>query len=93
MNSELEGITLLKGVEVNILPDGSLDYPDDLLEEFDFVVAGTHQNFRKNVTERVLAAMDNPNADVIAHPTGSPLSGIVGHKIDLDTFYPRFFLL
>jgi Histidinol phosphatase and related hydrolases of the PHP family len=84
LNSELEGITLLKGVEVNILPDGSLDYPDDLLEEFDFVVAGTHQNFRKNVTERVLAAMDNPNADVIAHPTGSPLSGIVGHKIDPD---------
>jgi len=89
LNSELEGITLLKGVEVNILPDGSLDYPDDLLEEFDFVVAGIHQNFRKNVTERVLAAMDNPNADVIAHPTGRLLSGIVGNKIDLDRIIER----
>jgi DNA polymerase (family 10) len=89
LNSELEAITLLKGVEVNILPDGSLDYPDDLLEEFDFVVAGTHQNFRKNATERVLAAMDNPNADVIAHPTGRLISGIVGHKIDLDRIIER----
>ena len=71
----------MKGVEVNILPDGSLDYPDDLLEEFDFVVAGIHQNFRKNVMERVLSAMDNPTADVIAHPTGSPSLSLWGIRL------------
>ncbi|VUT24840.1 MAG: hypothetical protein MASP_00725 [Candidatus Methanolliviera sp. GoM_asphalt] len=89
LNGELEEITLLKGSEVDILPDGSLDYPDDLLKELDLVVAAIHQGFEKNVTERMLSAMDNPNVDVIAHPTGRLISSREGYEVDLDKIIKR----
>jgi DNA polymerase (family 10) len=89
LNAELGGITLLKGLEVNILSNGSLDYPDDILEEFDFVIAGIHRDLRNNVTRRVLSVMDDPNVDVIAHPTGRLFSGMVGHKVDLNKILLR----
>jgi DNA polymerase IV (family X) len=89
LNDKIEGITLLKGTEVDILGDGSLDYPDDLLKELDLVVAAIHQGFEKNVTERMLSAMDDPNVDVIAHPTGRLISGREGYEVDLDKIIKR----
>jgi DNA polymerase IV (family X) len=89
LNDKIEGITLLKGTEVDILGDGSLDYPDDLLKELDLVVAAIHQGFEKNVTERMLSAMDDPNVDVIAHPTGRLISSREGYEVDLDKIIKR----
>lgn len=84
VQESIEGIKILKGMEVDILPDGRLDYPDIVMEELDFVIAAVHQGFRKNVTHRMKQAMDNPFVDVIAHPTGRLLSGREGYEINLE---------
>lgn len=84
LNRKLKGIRLLKGTEVDILHDGSLDFPDDLLKELDFVVAAVHSGFKKNVTERVLEAMQNPFVSAIAHPSGRLISRREGYDVDLD---------
>ncbi len=85
LNKQLDGIKLLAGTEVDILPDGSLDYPDEVLKELDFVVAAIHQ-WRKNedVTERIVKAMRNPYVNVIAHPTGRLISSREGYEVDID---------
>lgn len=73
LNEELEGVTLLKGVEVEILRDGGLDLPDGLLADADLVVGVVCEDFglnRARQTERILRAMDNPWFTVLAHPTG-----------------------
>jgi DNA polymerase (family 10) len=75
---------LLKGTEVDILADGSLDFPDSLLKELDFVVAAIHSGFKKNVTGRILKAMENPYVKVIAHPTGRLISGREGYDVDIE---------
>ena len=84
LNKKLTGITILMGTEVDILQDGSLDYPDELLERMDYVIAAIHQGFKKNVTERLLDAMDNPYVDMIAHPTGRLISGRTGYDVDIE---------
>lgn len=84
VQKEIQGIKILKGMEVDILSDGQLDYPDIVLEQLDFVIAAVHQGFRKNVTHRMKKAIDNPFVDVIAHPTGRLLSGREGYEINLD---------
>jgi histidinol phosphatase-like PHP family hydrolase len=71
-----EGFTLLAGTEVDILPDGSLDYPDDVLAELDWVVASPHVALRQSgarATARMVAAASHPLVDVIGHPTGRHL--------------------
>ena len=71
-----EGFTLLAGTEVDILPDGSLDYPDDVLAELDWVVASPHVALRQSparATARMVAAAAHPLVDVIGHPTGRHL--------------------
>ncbi|MCX7706101.1 MAG: DNA polymerase/3'-5' exonuclease PolX [bacterium] len=78
-------ITILKGMEVDILGDGKLDYPDEVLAELDFVIGSIHQGFKKNVTERMLKAMENPYLDIIGHPTGRLLSSREGYSVDIDT--------
>ncbi|MGB2874560.1 MAG: DNA polymerase/3'-5' exonuclease PolX [Gaiellaceae bacterium] len=65
---------LLKGIEVNIKADGTLDVPDELLAERDWVVASIHTAFDRDPTERVIAAMENPHVDCIGHLTGRKLS-------------------
>jgi len=73
LNGQLDGITLLKGVEVDILEDGRLDLPDDVLSELDLVVGAVHSKFnlsRAKQTERILRAMDHPHFSILAHPTG-----------------------
>lgn len=84
VQERVKGIKILKGMEVDILSDGSLDYSDFLLEELDFVIGAIHQGFAKNVTERIKKAMENPFVDIIAHPTGRLLSGREGYKIDIE---------
>ena len=84
LNRKLRGFRVLKGIEVDILADGSLDLPDDLLSRLDFVVAAVHSGFKKNVTERMLKALENPHVRTIAHPTGRLISGREGYDVDID---------
>jgi len=83
INKKSKKLRVLKGTEVDILRDGKLDYPDNILKELDLVVASIHQGFRKNVTERVCAAMENPYVDIIGHPTGRLISSREGYDIDV----------
>jgi DNA polymerase (family 10) len=82
-----DSIQLLQGVEVEILADGSLDYPDEVLAELDIVTASLHSSLRQpreKITERLLMAMRNPNVDVIGHPTGRLLPNREGADLDMD---------
>ena len=87
LNEKLDDLTLLAGSEVNVLTDGSLDYEDELLAELDWVVASVHTSFRmpeKEMTERMVRAVEHPLVDVIGHPTGRMLGRREGYAIDLD---------
>ncbi|GAH14043.1 unnamed protein product, partial [marine sediment metagenome] len=85
INKRLKKLCVLKGVEVDILKSGKLDYSDKILKQCDLVVAAIHQGFTKNVTERICAAMDNPYVDIIAHPTGRLISQREGYVVDIHT--------
>lgn len=83
----VRGIRLLRAAEVDILRDGSLDLPDDLLAELDLVVAAVHSGFtlpRQAQTERLLRAMDHPRMHVLAHPTGRLLGERDGYDVDVE---------
>ncbi|MDH5385227.1 MAG: DNA polymerase/3'-5' exonuclease PolX [Candidatus Aminicenantes bacterium] len=84
LNKKLKDLKILKGTEVDILQDGQLDFPDELLQKLDFVVAAIHSGFKKNVTERILCAMENPHVTVIAHPSGRLISRREGYEVDLE---------
>jgi DNA polymerase (family X) len=84
---DVEGITVLAGTESNVLPDGSLDYEDDLLAELDWVVASVHTSFRmpeRQMTDRMIAAIEHPLVDAIGHPTGRMLGRREGYALDID---------
>jgi DNA polymerase (family X) len=86
LGQELEGIELLAGSEVNVLPDGALDYDDDLLGELDWVVASVHTSFRmseREMTDRMVAAIEHPLVDAIGHPTGRMLGRREPYSLDL----------
>jgi DNA polymerase (family 10) len=81
------GITVLAGTETNVLPDGSLDYEDDVLEQLDWVVASLHTSFRlaeEKQTDRMLAAMEHPLVDAIGHPTGRLIERREAYALDVD---------
>ena len=84
VNRRISGITLLSGIEVDIKGDGRLDCPDELLEKLDVVVAAIHSGFKKNVTERMIEAMESTHVDIIAHPTGRLISSREGYDVDID---------
>jgi len=87
LNTEFAPFKIFKGIESDILPDGSLDYPDALLEEFDFVVASVHSNLRMDkakATERLLKAISNPFTTILGHPTGRLLLAREGYPLDMD---------
>jgi len=87
LNGQLEGITVLKGSEVDILRDGSLDLPDDLLKELDVVVCSVHSAFNLNKeqqTERIIRAMDNRYFNILAHPTGRILGQRQPYEVDME---------
>ena len=77
-------LKLLRGVEVNIKADGTLDVPDEVLAERDWVVASIHTAFDRSPTERVLATMENPHVDVIGHLTGRKITRREPMEIDLE---------
>jgi DNA polymerase (family 10) len=74
LNKRLKPFRILKGIEVNIRIDGSLSLPDDVLAERDWVMASLHAAFDRNGTDRVLAAMENPNVDCIGHLTARKIN-------------------
>ncbi len=84
---ELDGISVLPGTETNIMPDGTLDYADDVLEQLDWVIASLHTSFRlseKEQTDRMLRAMEHPLVDAIGHPTGRLLESREAYALDID---------
>jgi DNA polymerase (family 10) len=86
LNTGLSGITLLKGIEVDILDDGSLDLPDSILCKLDLVVGAVHGRLdlpRARQTERILAAMDNPRFSILAHPTGRLIGERAAYDVDM----------
>lgn len=78
---------ILHGIEVDILPDGKLDYPDEVLAILDYTVVSVHQNFtlsEAKQTERIVSAVRNPYATILAHPTGRLLLRRPGYAVDLQ---------
>jgi DNA polymerase (family 10) len=89
-NSQMQGIELLAGSEVNVLADGSLDYEDDLLAELDWVIASIHTSFgmsEAEMTRRMVAAIEHPLVDAIGHPTGRLIERRAPYPLDLDAVF------
>jgi len=85
LNKKFQGkIKILKGTEVDILPDGSLDYNDEILSQLDFVVAAIHSRFTQDNTKRILKAMENPYVNAIAHPTGRVIGQRESYPVDIE---------
>ncbi len=87
LNEGFDGFRLLKGCEVDILEDGRLDMPDDVLERLDLCVCAIHSRFdlsRRKQTERILKALDNPNTTIIGHPTGRRIGQRKPMDIDME---------
>jgi DNA polymerase (family 10) len=81
---------LLCGVEVNILPDGSLDVADDILADLDLVVASVHSNFRQprdEMTARICRAVASPHVDLLGHPTGRKVEARQPYEVDLEEVF------
>lgn len=92
VNRRLEGIRVLKGIEVDILPSGELDYGDEVLRGFDFVIASIHSHFtlpEPEMTARLLRAMDSPYTTIVGHPTGRLLLARDGYPVDLPAVFRR----
>ncbi len=86
LNTRLDGITILAGTEVNILPDGTLDYPDELLARLDWVIASVHTSFAMDeatMTDRVITALEHPLIDALGHPTGRKIETRPPYSIDM----------
>jgi len=91
INERLDGIHLLAGIEVDIRADGSLDLPDELLQELDIVIAAVHSGFsegQEQMTGRMIKAMENPNVDILAHPTCRLLTEREPVAVDMEAIFP-----
>jgi len=87
LSKKIKGIKILKGLETNILKDGSIDIKDEALERLDYAIAGVHSNFKMEkdkMTERIIRAMKNPNIDILSHPTGRVLRKRDEYQCDFD---------
>ncbi|WP_066365941.1 DNA polymerase/3'-5' exonuclease PolX [Neobacillus fumarioli] len=87
LNEKYDDFLILSGVEMDILPDGTLDYDDELLGEMDFVIASIHSAFsqpRETIMERLKTALKNAQVDLIAHPTGRKIGQREGYDVDID---------
>jgi DNA polymerase (family 10) len=85
LNKKLNDFHVFKGIESDILNDGSLDYPQEILKKFDFIVASVHSNLKmdeKKATERLIKAIENPYTTILGHPTGRLLLSRNGYSID-----------
>jgi DNA polymerase (family 10) len=86
LNSRMKGFRILKGIECDILPDGHLDFGDDTLDMFDYIVGSVHSQFRmeeKAMTSRILTAMDDPRLTILGHATGRLLLSRKGYPLDI----------
>lgn len=87
LNKELDNFHILHGIESDILKDGALDYPDDVLDKLDFVIASVHSIFRmdrETMTERIITAVRHPATRILGHPTGRLLLGREAYDVDLE---------
>ncbi len=87
LNKQFKGFYVLSGAEVDIKSDGSLDYPDSVLKQFDIVVAAIHNGFKqdkKQLTHRITRAMENKYVNIVAHPTGRLLNQREPYQLDME---------
>jgi DNA polymerase (family X) len=87
LNVKLKGFQVLKGSEVDILSDGKLDFPDRVLQQLDFVVAGVHSGFKQDktrMTKRIIRALENPHVHALVHPSGRVLGRRDPYEVDLE---------
>jgi len=87
LNKSFKRFKIFKGIESDILNDGSLDYNDRILEKFDFVIIAIHSNFnmtKEQITERIVKAMQNRHAAILAHPTGRLLLSRDPYEVDIE---------
>jgi DNA polymerase (family 10) len=87
LNSRLDGLQILKGIEADILADGRIDYSDETLDSFDYVIGSVHSHFGMDgaaMTDRVLKAMDDPRLTILGHPTGRLLLTREPYAIDIE---------
>jgi DNA polymerase (family 10) len=90
LNREFDNLTILKGIECDILEKGGMDLPDDVLAEADWVIASVHygqQQSREQITDRILGALQNPHVSIIAHPTGRLIGRREPYAVDLDAVF------
>jgi len=88
IRERVDGIAILRSAEIDILKDGSLDMPDDIIEQLDVVVISVHSFMdqdRKTMTERVLRAMQHPCVDILAHPTGRRINRREPFQMDVES--------
>jgi DNA polymerase (family 10) len=86
LNESFDGFRILKGIEADILADGRVDYDDDVLDRFDYVIGSIHSRFamgEAQMTQRVLTALDDPRLTILAHPTGRLLLNREPYGIDM----------
>ena len=89
VNARLESFRVLRGIEANITAKGTVDVPDEVLAELDWVVASLHTSLDRSPTDRVLEAIDNPHVDCIGHLTGRRISRRAGADLDLERVVGR----
>src|SRR4029077_5491426 len=87
VSERMNGIQIFAGIEVDILGDGELDLPDEVLSQIDVVIASVHSQLnldRAQMTERLLKAIENPNTSILGHPTGRQLLRRDAYAVDMD---------
>ncbi|MGI8316848.1 DNA polymerase/3'-5' exonuclease PolX [Halobacillus mangrovi] len=87
INNSMNDFHIFAGIEMDILPDGRLDFDDDFLQEMDFVIASIHSSFSQSeekIMERLINALENPHVDMIAHPTGRLIGRREGYAVNLE---------
>lgn len=92
LNAEMKGFRVLKGIEADILADGTVDYGDDLLDRFDYVIGSIHSRFsmgREQMTERILRAMTDPRLTILGHPTGRLILTREPFPVDIDAIIEK----
>ncbi|MBI4358618.1 MAG: DNA polymerase/3'-5' exonuclease PolX [Candidatus Omnitrophica bacterium] len=90
LEKRFKKIRIFRGIESDILQDGSLDYSDKILDTFDFVIGSIHSRFQmpeREMTKRICRAMEHPRMSILGHPTGRLLLGRVGYAIDYDAVF------
>ena len=92
LNAAMRGFRILKGIECDILPSGDLDYGDNLLDEFDYVIGSVHSQFKMDeatMTSRILKAMDDPRLTILGHATGRLLLSRDAYPVDVEALIEK----